>query len=318
MNYTKKKVVITGGTGFVGTNLVEALRVAGYTNLVPLSRKDYDLLEQVEVRRMVREQKPEVLVHLAALIGGIKANKQRPAEFFYRNALMNVMVLEEAFRGGVEKYMTCMGACSYPATAPSPIKETSMWCGYPQAENAPYSVAKMIAIPQVAAYRQQHGFNAIVLVPGNLYGQHDNYNADDSHVIAALIRKVYEAQKRGDREIVAWGTGAPVRDFLYVKDAAKAMVCALETYDQPDIINISSGVQTTIKDAYGMVTELCGFSGKVIWDTTKPDGQMFKGIDVTRMREVLKFDQITPLRQGLAETILWFKANCEKPGAMRL
>jgi len=318
MDYATKRVIITGATGFLGTNLVAALDAAGYRDLRPLSSRDYNLLEQAEVRRMMREQKPEVIIHLAALIGGIKANKDRPADFFYRNALMNVMVMHEAWQAGVIKYMTCMGGCSYPAHAPSPIREESLWNGYPQQENAPYSIAKMIAVPQAAACRTQYGFNAIVLVPGNLYGPNDNYNPNDAHVVAALIRKVHDARQRGEREIVAWGTGTPVRDFMYVKDAAAALVVALEIYNEPEIINISSGVQTTIKELYEMVTELYGFTGAIRWDTSKPDGQMLKGFDVTRMKTVLKFDRITPLRTGLTETIAWFKDNCGKPGAVRL
>jgi len=309
---------MTGATGFLGTHLVAALRAAGYRDLRPLSSRDYNLLEQAEVRRMMREQEPEVVVHLAALIGGIKANKDHPADFFYRNALMNVMVMHEARQSGVIKYMTCIGGCCYPAHAPSPIREECLWNGYPQPENAPYSVAKMIAVTQAAAFRQQYGFNAIVMVPGNLYGPNDNFNLNDAHVVAAVIRKVIEAQQRGEREIVAWGSGTPVRDFMFVKDAAAALVVALETYNEPGIVNISSGIQTTIRELYETVTGLCGFKGAIRWDTTKPDGQMFKGFDVTRMKTVLKFDRITPLRTGLAETIAWFKDNCGKPGAVRL
>lgn len=312
------RIVMTGATGFVGRNLQEAMKAAGYRQVVPLSRKDYNLLEQSEVRRMLREQRPEVVIHLAALSAGIKANKERPAEFFYQNLMMTTMVLHESWAAGVKKFMTCIGGCSYPAHAPSPIKEESMWDGYPQPESAPYSTAKKMAIVQAEAYRRQYGFNAIVLVPGNLYGPYDNYNLNDAHVIPALIRKVYEAQRRGEKQIVAWGTGAPVRDFIYVKDAVKALIVALETYDAPEIINISSGVQTTIKELYNLVAELCGFRGEIVWDTSKPDGQMYKGFDVTRMKTVLKFSEITPLRRGLEETIAWFRANYDIPGAVRL
>jgi len=318
MKYTNKRIVITGGTGFVGRNLVDAMAKAGYTDVRPLSSKDYDLLEQGDVRRMFREQKPEVVIHLAALIGGIKANMDRPADFFYRNALMNILVLHEAYRAGVEKHMTCMGGCSYPATAPSPIKEECMWDGYPQAESAPYSMAKKIAIPMAEAYRRQYTLDATVMVPGNLYGPHDIYDLNNAHVVAAVIRKVCEAQQRGDKEIVAWGTGKPVRDFMYVSDAVRALILALENYDRPDIINISSGVETSIGELYDLVVELCGFEGRVKWDISKPDGQMYKGFDVTRMKTILRFNEITPLRQGIAATIEWFKANCTTPGAVRL
>ncbi len=318
MAYQHARILVTGASGFVGTNLLEAMRAAGYTQVIPLSSRDYNLLEQSEVRRMLRAQQPDVVIHLAALSAGIKANKERPAEFFYRNLMMTTMVMHESQAAGVKKFVTCMGGCSYPAQAPSPIKETSMWDGYPQAESAPYSTAKKMAIVQAEAYRRQYGFNAIVMVPGNLYGPYDNYNLNDSHVIPALIRKVFEAERRGDKQIVAWGSGAPVRDFIYSRDAARALILALETYDAPEIINISSGVQTTIKELYALVTELCAFNGEVVWDTSKPDGQMYKGFDVTRMREVLGFTDITPLRQGLQETIAWFRAHYDTPGAVRL
>ena len=231
---------------------------------------------------------------------------------------MNTLMMHEAHLAGVEKYVTCMGGCSYPARAPSPIKEEAMWEGYPQAESAPYSVAKKMNIVQAEAYRRQYGLNAVVLVPGNLYGPHDNYNLNDAHVIPALIRKVFEAQRRGDMRITAWGSGKPTRDFVYVRDVAQALLTALETYDQPEIINISSGVQTTIKDLYDLVTELCGFTGAVEWDSSKPDGQMRKGFDVTRMKQLLKFECATSLRAGLTETIAWFKRSYDVPGAVRL
>jgi GDP-L-fucose synthase len=311
-------ILVTGATGFVGRNLMEAFAAKGYTDVTGLSSRDYDLLEQSEVRRMFAERQPEVVVHLAALSGGIKTNMERPAEFYYRNMLMQTMVMHEAWKAGVRKYLTCMGGCSYPSHAPSPINEREMWNGYPQPESAGYSMAKKMNIVQAAMYRQQHGFNAVVTVPGNLYGPYDNYNLNDSHVIPALIRKVYEATQRGDKEIVAWGTGKPVRDFVYARDVAEALIVTLETYDGDEFFNISSGTQTTIKELYDTVTGLMGFAGTVCWDTTRPDGQMYKGFDVTRMRELIGFECRTALRDGLAETIEWFKANYRAEGAVRL
>lgn len=318
MSFLNSNIVVTGATGFLGTNLMQAMTKAGYTGVVPLSSREYNLLEQADVRRMYAELKPEVVIHLAALSGGIKVNRERPADFFYRNLLMNTMVMHEASVAGVRKFVTCMGGCSYPANAPSPIREEEMWNGYPQPESAPYSIAKKMNIVQADAYRRQYGLHAIVLVPGNLYGPYDNYNLNDAHVIPALIRKVYEAQMRGEKQIGAWGTGKPVRDFVYSRDVARALIVALETYDQPGIINISSGVQTTIRELYDLVTGLCGFTGTVAWDTSKPDGQMYKGFDVTRMKTLLGFECATPLRDGLAETIAWFKDNYGTPGAVRL
>lgn len=311
-------LLVTGATGFLGRNLLAALAQAGYTRVTGLCSKDYDLLEQAEVRRMFAEHRPEIVVHLAALSAGIKANDERPADFYYTNMLMQTMVLHEAWRAGVRKYLTCMGGCSYPAHAPSPIHEREMWNGFPQRESAGYSMAKKMNIVQAWAYRKQHGFNAIVTVPGNMYGPFDNYNLNESHVIPALIRKVYEAMQRGDAEIVAWGTGAPVRDFVYVKDVARALVATLEQYDGDEFFNISSGTQTTIKELYDTVVAQMGFRGVVRWDTSRPDGQMFKGFDVTRMRQLLGMACTTSLRDGLAETIRWFKDNYATPGAIRL
>ena len=311
-------ILVTGATGFVGRNLMEAFAARGYDNVTGVSSRDYDLLEQSEVRRMFRELQPEVVVHLAALSGGIKTNMERPAEFYYRNMLMQTMVMHEAWQSGVRKYLTCMGGCSYPSDAPSPINEREMWNGYPQPESAGYSMAKKMNLVQAATYRTQYGFNAVVTVPGNLYGPYDNYNLNDSHVIPALIRKVYEATQRGDTEIVAWGTGRPVRDFVYSRDVAEALIVTLETYDGDEFFNISSGTQTTIKELYDTVTELMGFEGEVRWDTSRPDGQMYKGFDVSRMKELIGYECRTPLREGLAETIAWFKANYDVPGGVRL
>lgn len=312
------RILVTGATGFLGRNLMEAFAAAGYTNVTGLSSADYNLLEQTEVRRMFAERAPEVVVHLAALSAGIKANDERPADFYYINLVMQTMVMHEAFKAGVRTYLTCMGGCSYPAQAPSPIAESEMWNGFPQLESAGYSMAKKMNIVQAWAYRKQHGFNAIVTVPGNMYGPYDNYNLNDAHVIPALIRKVYEAGLRGETEIVAWGTGKPVRDFVYVKDVAQALIVTLEQYRGDRFFNISSGTQTTIKELYDTVVELTGFRGAVRWDTTRPDGQIFKGFDVSLMQQLIGYRCATPLREGLQQTIKWFTANYATPGAVRL
>ncbi|MDH7568503.1 MAG: GDP-L-fucose synthase [Armatimonadota bacterium] len=303
-----KRVLLTGATGFVGRNLYPRLQATG-CDLVAPTRRDYDLLEQEQVRRMFADTRPDVVFHLAGLIGGILANKERPADFCYQNLIMGTMVLHEAWRAGVQKYVTLMGGCSYPAKAPSPIREEELFNGYPQPESAPYSLAKAMSAVQAEAYRRQHGFNAIVLVPGNLYGPFDNFSLRNSHVIPALIRKYYEARRDGVEEVVAWGTGKPVRDFVYVEDACEAILLAAETYDRPEIVNISSGVPTTIRELVETVAELTGYRGRIRWDTTKPDGQMVKGFDVSRMRQVLGFECRTSLREGLQKTIAWFEAN---------
>jgi len=303
-----KLVLVTGASGFVGRNLVPLLAKTGCEVITP-TREEYDLLEQNQVRRMFADIRPDVVFHLAGLVGGILANKERPAEFCYQNLVMGAMVLHEAWRAGVQKYITLIGGCSYPANAPSPIKETELWNGYPQPESAPYSLAKAMSVVQAQAYRQQYGFNAIVLVPGNLYGPYDNFDLKSAHVIPALIRKFYEAKRSGQDEVVAWGTGKPVRDFIYIEHACEAIILAAEIYNGSEIINISSGVQTTIRELVETIAELIGYQGRIRWDTSKPDGQMYKGFDVTRMREWLGYHPRTSLREGLRKTIEWFEAN---------
>jgi GDP-L-fucose synthase len=303
-----KLVLVPGASGFVGRNLVPLLAKTGCKVITP-TRQEYDLLEQTQVRQMFADIRPDIVFHLAGLVGGILANKERPAEFCYQNLVMGAMVLHEAWRAGVQKYITLIGGCSYPANAPSPIKETELWNGYPQPESAPYSLAKAMSVVQAQAYRQQYGFNAVVLVPGNLYGPYDNFDLKNAHVIPALIRKFYEAKMSGQDEVVAWGTGKPVRDFIYVEDACEAIILAAETYNGSEIINISSGVQTAIRELVETIAELIGYQGRIRWDTSKPDGQMYKGFDVTRMREWLGYHPRTSLREGLRKTIEWFRAN---------
>ncbi|HRH41381.1 MAG TPA: GDP-L-fucose synthase [Pyrinomonadaceae bacterium] len=303
-----KRVLVTGSKGFVGSNFVPLLEQKE-CEIIAVSRKDYNLLEQSEVRRMFAEIKPEVVFHFGALSGGIMANKLYPADYNYQNMLMGTMVLHEAFQAKVEKYISLIGGCSYPAHAPSPIKETELFNGYPQPESAPYSLAKAMSVVQSQSYRKQHGFNSIILVPGNLYGPFDNFDLENSHVIPALIRKYYEAQQNGQNEITAWGTGKPVRDFVYIGDACKAILKAAEIYSGDDIINLSSGKETTIKELVETVAEVVGFEGTIHWDTTKPDGQMFKGFDVTRMRDWLDFECQTSLREGLEKTFKWYEEN---------
>lgn len=314
MNLSSSRILVTGGTGFVGRNLVPLMRQRGLNPLTP-TRQQYDLLEQSAVRQLLGDHTPDVVFHLAGLIGGIGANKARPADFCYQNLLMGTMMLHECFKAGVKKYITVMGGCSYPAKAPSPIKETELFNGYPQMESAPYSLAKAMSAVQAEAYRRQHGFNAIVLVPGNLYGPHDNYDLNNSHVIPALIRKYIEAKAAGENEVPAWGSGKPTRDFVYVADVCEALLLAAEKYDGSDIINISSGNTITIKELTETVAELTGYRGRVVWDTSKPDGQMFKGFDVSRMKEVLGHECRTTLRDGLRKTIDWYLAN---PSQVRL
>jgi GDP-L-fucose synthase len=308
MELAGKKVLVTGGSGFVGANLVPLLRKAGAQVFAPC-RAEYDLLWQRDVVKMFADLQPEVVFHLAAYVGGILANRDKPADFCYRNLFSGAEVIHQAQEAGVKKYITLMGGCSYPALAPSPIEETQLWQGYPQPESAPYSLAKAMAHELAKAYRRQYGLNAIVLVPGNIYGPHDNFDLHGSHVIPALIRKYIEAKERGDAEVVAWGSGKPLRDFIYIGDVCEAVLLAAKTYDGSDLINISSGRRTSIRELVDLVAELTGFQGRVVWDTSKPDGQMDKGFAVERMKKILGFTPRTSLREGLQNTITWFLAN---------
>ena len=303
-----RRVLVTGAEGFIGRNLVPMIRNTGCI-LTAVGRKDGDLLEQAEVRRLMREVRPEVVFHLAGLIGGIMANKLRPADFCYENLLMNTVVMHESWRAKVDKYITLMGGCSYPGTAPNPIPEEELWNGYPQAESAPYSVGKRMNVVMADAYRRQYGFNAVVLMPGNVYGPHDDFDLNNSHVIPALIRKFSEAVRDGKGEVGAWGTGRPVRDFVYIEDVCEAVLLGADSYDASEIVNISSGVPTTIRELTELVAELSGFSGRIVWDDSKPDGQMLKGYDVRRMKERLRFTPKIPLRLGLEKTIAWYRAS---------
>jgi GDP-L-fucose synthase len=305
------KILVTGANGFVGSNLVPLMRERGLNPITP-GRKDYDLMEQAEVRRMLADTKPDMVIHLAALVGGILGNKERPADYHYQNAFLGEVMLHESFRAGVKKYLTLMGGCSYPAEAPNPIKETSLFYGYPQALTAPYSLAKAMNAVQAAAYREQYGFNAIVLVPGNMYGPNDNFDLKRSHVIPALIRRYFEAKRDDATEITAWGSGRPVRDFVFVRDVCEALLIAAEKYDSSDLINVSSGKPITVKELTEKIARLVGYQGKVVWDTTKPDAQMEKLFDVTRLRDQLGYQCPTSLDEGLRLTMEWFEKNYDK------
>lgn len=303
-----RRVLVTGGSGFVGRNLVPLLQESGAHVIAP-THTEYDLLEQRAVRRMFADQQPDVVFHLAGLSGGIMANRLSPGDYCQQNLAINTCVMHEAWRSGVGKFITLIGGCSYPALAPSPIREDELWNGYPQPDSAAYSLAKAMSVVMAQAYRAQHGFDAIVLVPGNLYGPFDNFDLQNAHIIPATIRKFLEAKRDGLDEVVAWGSGTPVRDFIYVGDACEAIVLAAEHHSGPEIINISSGVGITTGELVETVAELSGFDGRVTWDAAKPDGQMLKVFDVNRMHERLGFECRTSLRDGLEATIKWLANN---------
>ncbi len=317
MAATYKRILVTGSTGFLGHHFMPRLRAAfPEAELIGLGRKDYDLLEPGAPAAMLKAIQPDCVVHMAAKSGGIITNKKRPADFFYENLVMNTHILHESFTAGVKKFVTFMGGCSYPSDAKSPIDESQMWNGYPQIESAGYSVAKKMLITQSWAYRVQHGFNSIVLIPGNVYGEWDNFNLEESHVIPALIRKYIEARDRGDKTITAFGTGTPTRDFVYASDVADTIPWFIQNYDSSDPVNISAGRRISIRELAETVKKTTGFQGEIVWDRSKPDGQMDKIFDVSRLR-ALGLSCDTTLENGLTRTAEWF-LKARSTGDVRL
>ena len=303
------RIVVTGASGFFGRNLLPILqKIYGQRNVIGLSSKDYDLMDLKQVDKMFKEKRPQVLIHLAAYSGGIGVNQAYPADFFYRNILLAVPVFKVAMQYGIRKMIYPIGGCSYPAKAISPIDENQMWKGFPQEESAGYSLAKMMGLAASNCYRQQYNFNSAVIIPGNLYGKYDNFRPDEAHVIPALIRRLYEAKVNGAEEVMVWGTGCPERDFVYIEDVAATIPFFIENYNESGPVNISSGTRTSIKQLAEAISELVGYSGNIVWDISKPDGQMIKIYDISRMKE-LGLNCPTPLSTGLATTVDWFVYN---------
>lgn len=303
------KIVVTGATGFLGRHLLPQLKIQyPQAEIIALSSQNYDLMNPMEVVKMFEDLQPEILIHLAAYSGGIGANRSYPADFYYRNTLLTALVFEQAAKYNVKKMIYTMGGCSYPATATSPIDESQMWQGYPQAESAGYSSAKKMGIVASQSYRTQYGLNSVVLIPGNLYGEYDNFRNNESHVVPALVRRFYEAKLNQLEEVAMWGSGKPQRDFVYAEDVAKVMPYFIENYDSSEPINISSGTTTPIKELAELVKETTGFEGKLSWDTTKPDGQMVKIFDVKKLNSLgLSCD--TNIKDGLEKTFAWLSKN---------
>ena len=307
LNFWKnKRICVTGGAGFLGWHLIEKLKLRGATEIYIPQIEDYNLVEQADIKRMLDDSRPDVIIHLAAHVGGIGANQAHPAEFFYDNLMMGVQLIHESWKRGVEKFVAIGTVCAYPKFTPVPFREDEIWNGYPEETNAPYGLAKKMLLTQSLAYRQQYGFNSIFLIPVNLYGPRDNFRPESSHVIPALIKKCVEAVERGEKEVVIWGDGSPTREFIYVDDAAEGIALATEKYNGSDPVNIGSGNEISIKDLAEMIARLTGFKGKLAWDTSKPNGQPRRGLDVSRAERYFGFKAQMSFEDGLRKTIEWY------------
>jgi GDP-L-fucose synthase len=301
-----RRLLVTGGAGFLGKHVVRELKRRGCREIFIPRSKDYDLVDMQAVKRLYQDSKPDTVIHLAAVVGGIGANREKPGKFFYDNLMMGVQMMEQGRLFGIEKFVAIGTVCAYPKFTPVPFKEDDLWNGYPEETNAPYGLAKKMILVQSQAYRQQYGFNVIFLLPVNLYGPGDNFDLQSSHVIPALIRKFTEAVRDNKGEVEVWGTGKVSREFLYVEDAAEAIVLATEKYDKPEPVNIGAGFEIKIKDLVELIAELTGFRGAVRWDKSKPDGQPRRRLDVSKAKQEFGFEAKTDFREGLRKTIEWY------------
>ncbi len=308
MDLRNKSILVTGGAGFLGRHVVARLRQAGCDQIIVPRSAEYDLREAADIRRLLQRHTPQVVLHLAAVVGGIGANRLNPGSFFYSNLLMGAQLIDLSREAGVEKLLAVGTICAYPKFTPVPFKESDLWNGYPEETNAPYGLAKKMMIAQTQAYRQQYGFNGVNLLMVNLYGPGDNFDQESSHVIPALIRKCVEAKERGDKVLTVWGTGTPTREFLYVEDAARAVYLAAEMLETSDPVNVGSGREITIAELTKMVARQTGFEGELRFDPSKPDGQPRRCLDVTRARDLLGFEATTSFSDGLEKTVAWYLA----------
>ena len=312
-----KRIVVTGGTGFLGRHLISQLEKMGCRDVFVPIHSEYDLTRIDAIERLFDEHRPEILIHLAAVVGGIGANRTNPGRFFYDNAIMGIQLIDAALRHGIEKTVVLGSICAYPKFTPVPFLEEELWNGYPEETNAPYGLAKKMLLVQCQAYREQYGMNAIFLLPVNLYGPRDNFNLESSHVIPALIRKCVEAVKDGRDEIVLWGDGSPTREFLYVEDAAEGILLATERYDKSDPVNLGSGMEISIRDLATTIAAMTGFTGRIVWDTSQPNGQPRRCLDVSRAEREFLFRSATPFEVGLRKTIDWYRSSPQAEEARR-
>jgi GDP-L-fucose synthase len=321
--WRRQRVIVTGGAGFLGSFVVEKLRQREAGEIIVPLIEEYDLVNIQDINRLydqvfgkkTGETSQVMVIHLAALAGGIGANRARPADFFYINLMMGVQLMHEAWRRGVDKFVAIGTICAYPKFTPVPFKEENLWDGYPEETNAPYGLAKKMLLVQAQAYRQQYGFNAIYPLPVNLYGPRDNFDLETSHVIPALIRKCVEAQERGEKEIVLWGDGSPTREFLYVEDAAEGILLAAERYNGAEPFNLGSGMEIRIKELAELIAKLTGFQGQIVWDTSKPNGQPRRALDTSRAERFFGFRAQMPFEEGLRRTIEWYKEHRKQRGS---
>lgn len=312
-----KLVIVSGGAGFLGSHVVEKLRAKGAARIVVPRSRQCDLRQLPAIQRLLADAQEQaqaeglrtIIIHLAAHVGGIGANREKPAEFFYDNLMMGVQLLHESWLANVEKFVAVGTVCAYPKYTPVPFREDDLWVGYPEETNAPYGLAKKMLLAQSQAYREQYSFNSIFLLPTNLYGPGDNFDPSSSHVIPALIRKCLEAKERGDSEIVAWGDGSPTREFLYVEDAAEGIVLAAERLNSSDPVNLGSSFEISIRDLTELVARLSGFGGRIVWDTSKPNGQPRRKLDTSRARRLFGFEAHTKFEEGLRQVIEWYTAE---------
>lgn len=302
-------IIVTGGAGFLGSFVVAKLKARGYSHITVPRRSEFDLTHEADADRLYTSLKPNVVLHLAAEVGGIGANRDNPGRYFFANMSMGLHLVEAARRHGLKKFVQVGTICAYPKFTPVPFHESELWNGYPEATNAPYGIAKKALLVMLQAYRAQYRLNGIYLLPVNLYGPRDNFDLHTSHVIPALIRKCIEARRRGDAEISAWGTGSASREFLYVEDCAEGIIAAMERYDSPEPINLGSGREISIKDLTTLVASLCGFKGRIAWDPSKPDGQPRRCLDVSRAKAEIGFVADTSLEDGLRKTIAWYESR---------